>query len=344
MHQVLTRAELSSGDFWIDPTTKAAYIADNPDGVTMEISNRTRGMTLEASAAGSTLKGLRFTAYAPAHLDNSGELYVGAPNSTIENSQFDHSSGAGLKIAAANLTVDRITVSDNAAEGMQGNRNDGSTVKNSQFNRNNTDNFKVSGCGASCTIAGFKTAHTARLTVTNNAFVGNAGNGFWCDLGCTDVTVTSNAVTGGYDGIFYEVSSRGKITNNYVERADKGIRISGSDSTAVTGNMLVNNNWQLTVYDDRRSSSTDSYSAALGLTWDTTNLSLVGNTVVGGSSTTKLLESNSTAQVASPQMYNQATTGNKVSGNETMIWCSTQSTCKSYGTVAAWRTVSGLSF
>ena len=147
-----------------------------------------------------------------ARLDDGAELYVSAPRTTIEDSQFDHSSGAGLKLAASDVVVQRTTISDNAAEGLQGNRIHRAVIRRNQFLRNNTDRFTVEGCGDSCTIAGFKAAHTDDLTVADNAFVANAGNGFWCDLGCTDVVVTRNAISGGFDGIFYEAVSYTHLT------------------------------------------------------------------------------------------------------------------------------------
>jgi poly(beta-D-mannuronate) C5 epimerase len=344
LKQVMGLDELTSGTFWINPSSKQLHVADDPTTATLEISQRVRGMTLEAGAGGSRILGLRFTAYAAPHLDNSGNLYVGSSHTLIENSTFDHSSGAGLKIAAANLTVRRITASDNAAEGMQGNRNHNSVVANSQFVRNNTDQFKSEGCGMSCTVAGFKTAHTANLRVLNNAFVDNTNaNGYWCDLGCTGGLISGNAVSGSFDGIFYEVSSRGTITGNYVEKSHKGIRVSGSDYVTITGNELVDNTFQLTVYDDRRSPSTDGYSAGLGLSWNTTNLVIGDNRIVAGSRTTKLLEANATAQVASPQMFSKVT-GNRNQGNQVMMWCSSNGSCKTYRTIAEWKSVSGLSF
>jgi parallel beta-helix repeat protein len=344
LRQVMTLGELKSGTFWINPTTMQLYVADDPTKATMEVSQRARGMTLEAGANGSRILGLRFTAYAAPHLDNSGNLYVGSSNTLIENSQFDHSSGAGLKIAGSNMTVRHITASDNAAEGMQGNRNDNSVVTNSQFLRNNTDKFKSEGCGMSCTVAGFKTAHTANLSVLNNAFVdNNNANGYWCDLGCTGGLISGNAVSGSFDGIFYEVSSRGTITGNYVEKSHKGIRVSGSDNVTITNNELVNNTWQLTVYDDRRSASTDSYSAGLGLSWNTTNLVINNNDITAGAQTEKLLEANATAQVASPQMFSKVV-GNSNAGIQKMMWCPQNGTCKTYGTIAEWKAASGLSF
>ena len=343
LRQVLTRPQLVPGTFWVDPATLDLWVADDPAGAVMELSRRARGMALSGSAAGSVIRGLRFTAYAAPHLDNSGQLSVSASDVRIENSWFDHSSGAGLKIAGARTTVDHVTVADNGAEGMQGNRNHDSVVRNSQFLRSNTEGFLTAGCGGSCTIAGFKTAHTDNLQVLDNAFVDNASNGFWCDLGCTDAVITGNAVSGGGNGLYYEVSSRATITGNDVEGAALGVKISGSDHVTFADNLLVGNTQQFGVYDDARSSSTDAYSAGLGLTWNTTDVVLTGNTVTGTARTTMLLAANSTAQVVSAQMY-ATTSGNHVTGNQTMVWCTAVGACKGYPTIAAWSAVSGRGF
>ena len=135
----------------------------------------------------------------------------------------------------------------------------------------------------------------------------------------------------------------GTITGNYVEKSHKGIRVSGSDHVTITDNELNNNTWQLTVYDDRRSSSTDSYSARLGLSWNTTNLVIDNNQITAGSRTEKLLEANATAQVASPQMFAKVA-GNSNAGNQTMVWCPKNGSCRTYGTIAEWKRASGLSF
>jgi poly(beta-D-mannuronate) C5 epimerase len=343
LKQVPTRGQLAPGSFWIDPSTRQLWVADDPAGASVEVSNRERAMTLERGAAGSRILGLRFTAYAAPHVDNGSQVFVMSNNTLIQDSQFDHSSGAGIKIAGTGITVNHATLSDNGAEGMTGNRNDDSVVRNTAFLRNNADGFVVVGCAMSCTVAGFKTTHTANLQVLDNAFVGNRSNGFWCDLGCTNATISGNAVSGGNNGLYYEVSSGAKIVGNYVENVASGIRISGSDRVTVTGNTLHDNTWQLTVYDDPRSPSTDSYSAGLGLAWNTTGLIISDNTIKGGSTTTMLLAANATTQVASPRMYAQAAR-NSVSGSEVMVWCSADARCKSYPTVAAWKAASGLPF
>jgi mannuronan 5-epimerase len=344
LKQVANKAQISKGTFWVDPSTRQLWVGDDPNAATVEVSNRDRAMTLEKGSSGARLLGLRFTAYASPHLDNGAMVYVAGSNTTVTDSQFDHSSGAGLKIAGTNETVTHSTFSDNGAEGMTGNRNDNSLVQFNQFVRNNAENFNTLTCKGVCTIAGFKTAHSAKLKVADNAFVGNASNGYWCDLACTDGVITGNAVSGGGAGLYYEVSSRATISNNYVENTSQGgIRISGSDHVTVTDNKLHNNRWQFTVYDDARSAASDAYAQALGLSWNTTSLTIKNNTVTAGSTTQMVLAANATNQVASPQMY-AGVGGNKVSGNETMVWCSANNACKAYNSLAAWKTASGLNF
>jgi parallel beta-helix repeat protein len=328
----------------VDPATRHLWVADDPSAATIELSSRARGMTLERRAAGSRVLGLRFTAYAAPHLDDTGELSVnGAAGTLIENSTFDHSSGAGLKISGPRMVVRRSTIRDNAGEGMQGNRTDDALVTGNLFLRNNTAGFKVWDCGASCTVAGYKAAHTKRLTVTDNAFVDNASNGFWCDLGCTAAVVRGNVVRGGYDGIFYEVSSGALIEDNVVSGADKGIRVSGSDHVVVVGNTLVDNTWQLTVLDDRRPAASDAYSLAQGLQWDTRELGVERNVLLGGPRTTRALQVNATSQVLPAQMF-RSVQGNVIDGSAVLAWCDRPGSCRDLHSVAAWSRVSGQPF
>jgi mannuronan 5-epimerase len=344
LRRVLDRSALLPGCFWVDPVTLRLWVADDPATATLELSSRARGMTLERAAAGSRVLGLRFTAYAAPHLDDTGELFVnGAEGTLIENSTFDHSSGAGLKISGPRMVVRRSTIRDNAGEGMQGNRTDDAVVTGNLFLRNNTAGFKVWDCGASCTVAGYKAAHTKRLTVTDNAFVDNASNGFWCDLGCTGAVVRGNVVRGGYDGIFYEVSSGGLIEDNVVSGADKGIRVSGSDRVSVEGNTLVDNTWQLTVLDDRRSPAADRYSSAQGLTWDVSDLVVERNVLLGGPRTAKVLQVNATSQVLPAQMF-RSVRGNLVEGPQVLAWCDRVGSCRDLHSVAAWSRASGQPF
>ena len=180
-------------------------------------------------------------------------------------------------------------------------------------------------------------------TVTDNTMVDSASNGFWCDLGCTAAVVRGNVVRGGYDGIFYEVSSSAVIEDNVVSGADKGIRVSGSDHVVVVGNTLVDNTWQLTVLDDRRPATSDAYSLAQGLQWDTREVVVERNVLLGGPRTTRVLQVNATSQVLPAQMF-RSVRGDLIEGSEVLAWCDRAGSCRDLHSVAAWSRVSGQPF
>jgi mannuronan 5-epimerase len=96
---------------------------------------------------------------------------------------------------------------------------------------NNLEHFNINSCGGSCTVAGIKVAHTDNLLVHYNTFRQNVGTGFWCDLGCTDATITKNMVSlNQKHGIYYEVSSRAIVASNVIAyNWVNGIKVSGSD-------------------------------------------------------------------------------------------------------------------
>ena len=344
LRQVGSRSEVVPGTFYVDPDSRALYVGDNPAGAVIEASVRWRAMLLNPSAAGSVIRGLTFTEYAPHwNEDQLAVLVVNAPDSVIENNVFTRSAGRALGVYNTGITVTGNQVVDNGGTGGSFNRAHGVVVEGNTFSRNNTAGFAVSTCTYACTIAGLKMAHTANPTVRDNVFADNHGTGYWCDLGCTNGVITGNTVVNNSNnGIYWEVSSRATISDNQIDGNGRGVKVSGSDHVTITGNRFSGNRTQLGIYDDARSPSTDAYSASLGLTWDTTNTVITDNTIVGTSATTLLMETNRTAQVNAAQMIGQAT-GNTVSGNQTIHWCPS-STCTRYSTIAAFASATGIPF
>jgi hypothetical protein len=79
-------------------------------------------------------------------------------------------------------------------------------------------------------------------------------------------------------GLFYEVSSTALIASNVVaDNAGDGIKLSSADHVRVYDNTFADNGTALGIYNDPRSPATDPYSQQLGLTWVTTNTTLVNN-------------------------------------------------------------------
>lgn len=344
LQQVLSLSSVGAGKFYVDPTSKKMYIGDDPNGAKMELSTRDRFALFNDPAAGSKLRGIRVTAFASAHLDARAMVLTTANPFTIEHSQFDNSSGTGLFAGASNLIIRNSNFLNNGSVGVAMNRTHNALVEKSRFIGNNAEHFNVSGCGGYCTIAGVKITHQDGTRVINNAVVGNDASGLWCDLGCTRTTFSGNALSGNTNnGIFYEVSDTGTITNNYVAGSKIGLKLAGADNTTATDNHFVNNKIQVGAYDDSRLSSSDSYSGNLRLTWNTKNLVLNNNILQGGSSTTKQLDTNATTQVAAPGMFKSAI-GNRLSGNQAFWWCKAYGSCTGYSTLSAFKTATGLPF
>lgn len=344
LQQVSSLSAVNADSFYVDPSTKRAHIGSNPNGATMELASRQRFALFNSPAAGSKLLGLRFTAFASPHLDARAMVVSTASPFLIENSQFDNSSGAGFFGGGARLTVRKSTFEHNGSVGLAMNRTHNSVVENSRFIGNNSEGFAVSGCGGYCTIAGIKITHQDGSRIANNAVIDNDSTGLWCDLGCTRTTFEGNTLSDNtLNGIYYEVSTSGTITGNYITNSKIGIKLAGADSTTVTGNQLVNNSVQLGVYDDARHPSFDDYSHRQKLTWNTKNLVLSNNILHGGRSTTKQLDTNATDQVAAPQMFKSAY-NNRVSGNQNFWWCKAKGNCAGYSNINAFSSVSKLAF
>jgi poly(beta-D-mannuronate) C5 epimerase len=341
--QVGSLAAVGAGSFYVDPADKRLYVGTNPAGRTVEVSNRWRALQFNTGAEGSILRDIGFTQFAP-HFneDQLGMVIVNASDVTLEGNTFTRSAGTALMIAKQGVRVVDNVVTDNGYRGVNMNQADGGVVSGNRIDNNNTEHFAYGSCNP-CTVAGLKAAHTKTLAVTGNSFSGNLGSGFWCDLGCTDATISGNTVmSNANNGLFYEVSSRATISGNTVIRNGRGLKISGSDGVRVEGNTFLNNTTQVGIYDDGRDPASDAYSAGLGLTWNTTGTVLNDNRLDGVSGTTLLLDSNRTAQVASPQMYAQAAE-NAVSGNQRMVWCPAAG-CTTYSTLSAFSAATGLPF
>lgn len=341
--QVGSRSEVRPGTFFIDPSTKALYVGDNPSGAVIEASVRWRAMLLNPAAAGSVIRGLTFSEFAPHwNEDQLAALVVNAPDAVIENNVFTRSAGRSLGVFNTGVTVLNNQVVDNGGTGAIFNRAHDVVVQGNTFSRNNTANFSIANCGAVCTIAGLKMAHTRNALVTGNVFADNNGTGFWCDLGCTEGVITGNTVTGNANnGIYWEVSSGAVISDNDISGNVRGIKVSGSDRVTITENRFGPNRTQIGVYDDSRSSSTDAYSKELGLTWDTTDVVITANTIDASSGTSLLVDTNRTNQVDAGDMIARAA-DNRVAGTQTIQWC--ESSCKKYSTIAEFAAATGIPF
>jgi hypothetical protein len=322
------------GKFAVGPApSHQVKIGTSPAGKIVEISTRKEAMFIYGLAHGTIIRGIGFANYAsPWTAGTDATVRVDAAMVRLERNAFVRSSGTGLSVANfAGGVLDRNVIAYNGARGANLYRADTMTVVKNRIESNNTENFSLSGCGIHCNLAGMKVVSSDNLTVSDNTINYNLATGLWCDVGCTDTVIDINRVSGNLgSGIFYEVSARATITNNWVTNTvggigstAAGIKIANSEDVTITNNVLVGNHRQLGMYSPARVVD-DPYSRSLGLVWKTLRAKVNNNTFVPGTApnrATELLKTSGSAEVSSRGMFAQAT-GNDVQEPTTQrfIW------------------------
>ncbi|MDQ1650289.1 MAG: mannuronan 5-epimerase, partial [Frankiaceae bacterium] len=303
LNQVDSPAKVTPGTFNIDYATQTITVGTDPTGKKVESSDRWNAMTVNSAAAGLTLRGIGIAQYAPNWNENQlGALVVAANNVTLENSAVVFNTGRGAQFNSPGGHIIGSRFNSNGYSGLGTNRAHGLVVSRNQIDGNNWRHFATSGCGMYCTVAGYKAAHTANSTVSDNTVRNNVGTGYWCDLGCNNTTIVRNYVENNSNkGIFYEVSTTGLIASNVFRSNTVGLELAGSDRTTIYNNTFDRNGTHLQLFDDTRLASSDSYSGGLGLSWNTTGNTLRNN-LFGATTGGVAVDTNATSQVNAGQM------------------------------------------
>lgn len=304
--EVTSAASVTAGKFYYDKTAKRMIIGTNPAGATVELARRPVALTLTAA---TNIKGIGFRKYATNEYNNYTEaaVLVSAANSLIENSVFWWNAAYGLGLSnPSGVTIRSSQFLSNGFDGATGNgHHAGGAVDNvvfdsNIFDNNNTEKFGT-GCGLSCAQAGVKLSHMNGATIKNNKFTNNNGQGFWCDLYCTNFTITGNYASGNTkSGIMYEVSANAIIASNVVIGSEYGVRIAGPNVKFYNNTVLSPGRMALWLYDDPRTPSGSEIPA------DTTNVEVGNNILQGGTDFLQNLQGNQTtaAQLESYSDYN----------------------------------------
>lgn len=291
--EVTTLAAATGGNFYYDQTNKRIYISTDPNGKTVELAARPNAMIMTGS--GSKILGIGFRHYASNEQNNSTEAAVilSNTNQTAENNVFTLNAGAGLGMSnPVNQHINHNVFAYNGFDGAEGNGHQHSTgaadnpvIENNLFNHNNNEGFGYN-CSASCSQAAIKISHMVGFTFRNN-IVNNTtnGQGFWCDLACSNGTMVNNYLSGnGRAGIMYEVSDTGIIASNVTVNNATGIRVAASH-TKVYNNTIYKDtsDRDIWIYDDPRAYGVDGWT---DVGPDTSDVSIVNNVVA---STTPIL-------------------------------------------------------
>ncbi|HEX6682701.1 MAG TPA: right-handed parallel beta-helix repeat-containing protein [Candidatus Limnocylindrales bacterium] len=265
LEQKPTLAEVGASTFFYDWAARRIHIGVDPAGKLVELA--VRPVALVLGSAGNTVRGLGFRRFASNEFDGNltrSAVYMGGGAANrVENVVFTENAAGGLTMSnprpgsfVRSSVFARNGFTALSANGgtSSGTRND-FVIEGNVFDGNNAEEFGWT-CTVSCAQANVKLGHMFGFRFTGNVTQNAAGrlaSGFWCDLDCREGVIARNLTrdNGGY-GIYYEVSGGGIIASNLaVGNGLAGIGVP-SANTKVWNNTLVDNQFGIWVYDDRR--------------------------------------------------------------------------------------------
>jgi parallel beta-helix repeat protein len=265
----LTRVagEPSTGQFAIDGDRRVV-LADDPTGRLVEVATREHWITVTAPDV--TVRGFVMTHAASPAQNGALQARAGADRLSIVDNRL--SEGHAALISLQDLRGARIEGNDLGWGGqlaihMGGERGVSDIeVSGNRIHDNNTQGFNPG-----WEAGGMKVSISDHVTIADNEIWGNGGPGVWVDIRSSDVVVSGNRIHHNErSGIFFEISSRGRIVSNEIWEngygapdwmQGSGILLHTSNHTEVADNTLAWNadgiGFQSQDRDDRPEDPTD---------------------------------------------------------------------------------------
>ena len=214
------------------------YLAAGEGPLSKTVELGATSYAFQGTASNITIKNLVIEKYAP-QLSHAA-VEANGPGWLIQGNEvrLNHSTGITAKPGAVNIQVLGNNVHHNGGFGMGGPGSDGLWDSNT-VTYNNTDGMDVGGgYGGGTKFTG------DHVMVSNNIVHDNNGSGLWTDDGGTYITYNHNTSYNNFgDGIRYEISRYGTITNNVVygntNPSLAEIAYAGSDHGRIAGNTVV---------------------------------------------------------------------------------------------------------
>jgi hypothetical protein len=274
-------AEVKAGTWYYDAATGSAYIADSPQGKSVELSSTP--LAFQPSAPGVVIQNLTVEKYATDA--QVGAIEAGQGWQIINNTvRWNH--GAGINIGADDL-VQGGHIVDNGQIGIEGWQADRARIIGVEIASNNYAGYDMDWDAGGAKIAG-----SAQVQFIANNVHDNHGVGLWGDIDDSQMQFVGNWVAGNdYNGIMYEISYGATVHDNTVldngQHGPRGganaqIFISNSQGVDVAGNHVEvsagGGNGVMMVYVDRGAGAQGPY--------DTKNNAVHDNSIVhlGGGS------------------------------------------------------------
>jgi hypothetical protein len=205
LRHVLTLAELSSGEVYLDRATRKMYIADDPTGHKMEATITT--IALESDVGGVTVRG--------ATIEKFGwyGLRAGGAGWKIEQNEVRYVHATGMRLSGSGHVVKHNFLHHNGNTGLVATDGSGLHFEENEIAFNNYLGFGM--MPTAWHEGGVKMLKVSNVVVRNNYSHHNDGDGWWFDTDNFDIVVEDNFFSQNTRfGLFYEVSYRATIRRN----------------------------------------------------------------------------------------------------------------------------------
>ncbi len=245
--QAASRAELVSGSFYHDAAADRIWLADDPTGKQVDVSNRSWGIYLN-NAHGSRLTNLTVRRFATERR-HMAAIRAYSNNVVLDGVVAEQNAAIGISVIGQNVTVRNGRANENGYMGVHADRATNVNVERMSIVGNN-----LAGFDPFHSAAGLKVTQTTGLTVRNSHVAYNNGPGVWTDIDSRNINVVRNLVESNQrSGIEIELSSNTVVAGNTsINNGESGIWILESTQAQVWNNAAFGNQWQIRVEEGPR--------------------------------------------------------------------------------------------
>ncbi len=245
---VENRNELVTGKFYIDYAAKRVYVAEDPAGKSIEITDLRNGFIRRhgagADAEGPTFLGLVIMDFAEHAIDIQGDMpnvlipigkLPNAPVKTrIENCRLLYCGLEALMAVAPESYIGYSDISMTTYCGIKINTAHNSILEHNILHGNNTYGNRGYPSAAKIFMQSFN------YVVRNNLVENNDADAIWFDVGHHDGKIYGNYFRNNSSGMKLEISHRTFVANNVFENNGQGIYIMTQADAEIYNNTFIN--------------------------------------------------------------------------------------------------------
>lgn len=258
--RVTSLSAVGPGKWYLDYSTGTAYMGDDPNGSTVEISLLPYAFT--GAATSVTISNLIIEKYACVAETGAVNGAAGSNYWAVGGNEVRYNHGTGIRTGDG-MYIYNNNVHNNGQLGIGGGGT-GVLVQSNQISYNN-----YSGYSYYWEAGGAKFASIQQLTFQYNFSYNNAGPGFWVDINSQNVICNSNQFTNNIEaGVLSEISNNVTISNNYIW--NDGFNPSGSGIWYGAG-ILISDSTYVSVYFNTVSNCMDGIGGILSSRGDGPN-------------------------------------------------------------------------